>query len=86
MSTVRCIEQSCKSFVILTIHPFFDLQISIFLVDLSLLCLELTCKSFSYFFNKESDDIEMAFVGKLMQDGIFLIICKSNNVKIWVLI
>lgn len=86
MPTIRCIEQSCESFIVLAIHPFFDLQILIFLIDLSLLCLQLTSKSFSCLFNKESDDIEMPFVGKLMQDSILLIIGKSNNVEIGVLV
>lgn len=74
MSAVGGVEESSEAFVVLAVHPVLDLLVVVFLVELLFGAAEFADEALADFLDEEPDDVEVAFVGELMEDGVVLVV------------
>lgn len=79
MPVVASIEQCGEALTVLQVHPDCDLLVLVPLVQLLLTSSSLAKESFCPR-DKEPHDIQLSFVGQLMQNGVFLGIGQRDKI------
>ena len=86
MPAVARIEQGREALVVLAVHPVFDFLLGSGFVELLLLDAETAGEALADLLDKELDDVEVAFVGELVEDSVVLVVGEGEQVLVGILL